>query len=307
MSPQINPSKRPFVMELFTQLVWNGFALGSLYALYAISFFIIFGVTRIFHFAHGGVYIIGAYLVFVLYSYFLFPIVFAIIIAMAISFLIGLAIDTYIYRPLRRIGASSLTVLVSSMGLLIIIENILPIFFGHETLRLTTQLYGKVIHFPGMSITYLDIMTISISILVISFLTLFLKYTSLGKSIRAFKDNVILAEVIGVNINLVYITTFGIGSMIIVLAASLHSMDIGLNPAMGFKAVLIGAIAVIVGGMGSLPGAVLGAFLISFAQNIGVWKLSSVWQNTIAFGLLFAFIVIRPKGFFGEKMEQAEI
>jgi branched-chain amino acid transport system permease protein len=193
------------------------------------------------------------------------------------------------------------------MGLFIVILNILAICFGHETLRLQTQLYGESIQLGAISITYLDIITIFANLLLIVSLTFLLKYTFLGKSIRAAKDNIVLAEIIGVNVKLVYLAVFGIGSGIIALAASLRAMDIGINPTMGFHVILIAATAVIIGGLGSLPGAVLGAFLLGLAENIGVWKLSSVWQNTIAFGLLFVFIIFRPKGFFGEKMESAEI
>jgi branched-chain amino acid transport system permease protein len=267
----------------------------------------IFGVTRVFHFAHGGIYLIGGYLSFVFYSVLSFPIVLAVICAMVISSVIGLAIDIFVYRPLRRISASPLVIMMSSMGLFIVIQNILAICFGYESLQIHTQFYGKSIQLKAISITYLDIITILATLLVIVSLVFFLKYTFVGKSIRAAKDNILLAEVIGVNINLVYLVAFGLGSGIVALAASLNSMDIGVNPTLGFNVVLIGAIAVTIGGLGSLPGAVLGAFVISLAENIGVWKLSSAWQNTIAFGLFFVFIILLPKGFFGEKLESGEI
>ena len=116
-----------------------------------------------------------------------------------------------------------------------------------------------------------------------------------------------MAAVIGISADRIYLLAFVIGSALVAPASLLVSLHTGLTPSMGMTAIMMGAIAVIVGGLGSIPGAALGALLIGIAENVGVWQIPSEWQSSIAFGILLVFIVFRPTGFFGQKMRKAEI
>lgn len=294
-------------MGLLLQLLVNGIVVGAVYGLLAISFGLIFTTTRIFHFAHGAVYTVAGFIVYSLTTTFGWPLPLAIVGSMAVCGVLSAAIEVGVYRPLRARNASALVVLVASLAILMLAQNVLAIFYGNEI----RSLAGAVV-FGGFGIgpiwvTSIQVVTIATCILLFALLELFLRYTRYGKIIRALANNYEAARMIGADTERAFLVTFVVGGILVVPAAVLVGMLTGLKPFMGTGAVLIAAIAVIVGGMGSIIGAAPGALVIGISENLAVWKISTEWQTGIAFGLLLLFIIFRPTGFFGQRVRKAEV
>lgn len=293
-------------MGLFAQLVVNGVVAGSLYALVACSFGLILGATGTFHFAHGVVYAMGAYA-----AYFaatglglaLAPAVAAGILAAA---LLGLLIELVIYRPLRRIAASPLVILIASLGVLIVLENAIAIIFSTDA-KVLEGFPRRTFIAGGVGFTTLHITMVAVSLAAFLGLLAFLRWTRSGQAIRAVANNPEMATIVGIDTPRVFLLVFALGSAVAAPAAILTMLDRGATPDMGMEAILIAAVAVIVGGIGSIPGAALGALIIGLAQNLGVMTIPSEWQAAIAFGLLLVVVIVRPRGLLGKKLRKAEI
>ncbi len=294
------------MLELFAQLTVNGLVSGSLSALLAISFGVILGTTRTFHFAHGIVYTAAAYATFAFAEGLLLPMWLAVTLAAGAAVLLGVGIEVFVYQPLRRLYASPLTVLIASLGVLIIVENAIAIFFSTDA-KVITGFPSRPILLGGVAFTTLHVMMVLVSWGVFVLLLLYLYRTKSGKAMRAVANSPEMAQIVGIDTRRIFVAAFAIGSALAAPAAILYTLDKGATPDMGVTAVLIAAIAVIVGGVGSLPGAALGGLIIGLARNWGIWLVPSEWQNAIAFGILLLVIVFRPTGLFGVKLRKAEV
>ena len=292
-------------MDLFAQLLVNGVIAGSLYALVACSFGLILGTTGTFHFAHGVVFAAGAY-----GAYFAtgrgLPLWAAAAAGIAGAALLGVLIELVVYRPLRKISASPLVILIASLGTLIVLENAIAIGFSTDA-KVLEGFPRKALIVGGVGFTTLHVTMVAVSLIAFAGLLAFLHSTRTGRAIRAVATSPEMAEIVGIDTGRVFLLVFAIGSAMAAPAAILIMMDRGATPDMGMEAILIAAIAVIVGGIGSVPGAALGALIIGVAQNLGVMKIPSEWQAAIAFGLLLVVVIVRPHGLLGKKLKKAEI
>lgn len=292
-------------MGVVAQLLVNGVVAGSLHALVACSFSLILGTTGTFHFAHGVVYATGAYLAF-LAGALGAPLPAAVLAGVAGAAVLGVAIEVVVYRPLRRIAASPLVVLIASLGTLIVLENSIAILFSTDAKVLEGFPRRPFIVGP-VGFTSLHVTMVAAGLLGFVGLQLFLRKSRTGQAIRAVANNPEMAEVVGIDTRRVFLLVFALGSALAAPASILIMLDRGATPDMGMEAILIAAIAVIVGGIGSVPGAALGAFLIALAQNLGVMSIPSEWQSAIAFGLLLLVVIVRPRGLLGKKLRKAEV
>jgi len=289
------------------QLVLNGIIAGSIYSLVALGFAVIYQTTRFFHFAHGAVYTFGAYFAFLFYTQLGLDRLFAFPLACVSTMILGVVLEVSIYKPMRKNKATDLTLLIASLGLYIVLQNVISIVWGDDT---KTMRSGEVVEGHevfGARITDVQIMIIVTSIVLITLMALLLTRTKFGKALRALANDHELALLSGVNSDRYIMYAFAIGSFLAAVAAIMISFDTDMTPTMGFNALVMGVIAVIVGGIGSLPGAALGGLLIGLAQNLGVWKLPSKWQDTIAFVILILFLLFRPYGILGKKPQKAHI
>ncbi|MBI4610078.1 MAG: branched-chain amino acid ABC transporter permease [Candidatus Rokubacteria bacterium] len=294
------------MLELFAQLTVNGLIGGSLFALLAISFGIILATTRTFHFAHGIVYTAAAYAAYAFAEKLSIPLGLAVVLAVAAAGLVGVGIEVLVYQPLRRLYASQLTILIASLGVLIIIENAIAIFFGTDA-KILSGFPSRLIVLGGVAFTTLHLTVVLVSWGLFGILLLYLYGTRSGRTMRAVANSPEMAEIVGIDTRRVFVTAFAIGSALAAPAAILYTLDKGATPDMGVTAVLMAAIAVIVGGVESLPGAALGGLIIGLARNWGIWLVPSEWQSAIAFGILLVVILFRPTGLFGVKLRKAEI
>lgn len=294
-------------MDLLLELVVIGVVVGSIYALLAVGFALIFVTTRLFHFAHGAVYAVAAYTIFFAKQSLGWDILPGMLLALVVAVLVGVGIELGVYRPLRRLGATPLTILIASLGVMIFLQNLLALAFGSDIKNIGAGFPTDIYHVGSLSLTSLQIATVIAAIALFVLLQLYLKFTRTGKAIRAVANNAELSNIIGIGSDRVFILVFAIGSALAAPAALLVSLHTGITPTMGTMAIMVGAVAVIVGGVGSVPGAALGALLIGVAENVGVWRIPSEWQPAIAFGILLVFIIFRPTGFFGQKIRQSEV
>lgn len=286
------------------QLFLNGIIAGSIYSLIALGFTVIYRTVKFFHFAHGVVYAAGAYFAYTFAISLHLPFVIAFFLSVIFAAFLGIGIDRFVYYPLRINKAPSLSFIIASFGVFIFLQNLIALSYGNRILILRTWPIKEGYTILSAIITPTQLMILIISILLMLFLWLFIQKTKIGKAMRAVSDDPLAASVVGINPDKIILTSFAIGSALAGAAGTLIALETNIEPTMGWPAILKGIIASVVGGIGSLQGAVFGSFLLGLAENLGIWKLSSMWKDTISFTILIIFLLIRPRGFFGIKTEK---
>ena len=292
---------------MIQQLIINGIIAGSIYGLIAIGFTVIYRTVKFFHFAHGVVYTAGAYFAYTLIISLHLNFAFSFFLSVILAAILGVAIDKFVYYPLRQQNASNLIFLLASFGVFIFLQNLIQLIYGAQILTIRTGPIKEGHHFLGAVITDIQILILATSIILMIFLWLFIQKTKLGKAMRAVADDPIAANVVGINPERIIRTSFAIGSALAGAAGILISFETNIEPTMGFSALLKGIIASIIGGIGSIPGAVLGGFFLGLAENLGIWKISAGWKDCIAFVILIIFLLIRPSGILGAKSEKEQM
>ena len=288
---------------MFNQLFLNGIIAGSIYALIALGFTIIYKTVRFFHFAHGVIYATGAYFAYSLsVSLGINPIL-SFFFAACLAAILGIAIDRIVYLPLRRSNSPGLVFLIASFGVFIFIQNLLQLLYGAQILTLRTGPVVEGFEILSAVITPIQILILVASLIIFAALWVIVEKTRIGKAIRAVADDPIGASVSGIYSEKVILYAFGIGSALAGMAGVLISLETNIEPTMGMNAILKGIIASIIGGIGSIPGALLGGFLLGTIENLGIWKIQAGWKDTIAFAVLIIFLLFRPEGILGKKTD----
>jgi branched-chain amino acid transport system permease protein len=273
-------------MDLLLQLFVNGVINGSHYALLGIGFGLIFATTRIVHFAYGPIFTFAAYIAWWLSGAMGLPIVVGLLGAIAAAVVIGLVSYLLLYRPLELNRAPPLVPLIASLGLYIVLENLVGVIFG-TGVRVVEMEYG--IFFLGpVFFTSIHVMQVASFVILGLGLAAFLKYTRYGKAILAMTDDPDMARVIGIDTFKITLLVFAIGSLISAVPATLILV----------KDVFMGFVAVIVGGVGSLRGAAAGGFVVGLVESLGLWQIPTEWQDSIAFIVLYLVIMLKPEGLF---------
>lgn len=290
-------------MNYLTQLLLNGLIAGSIYALVALGFSIIYGTVRFFHFAHGAIYAIGAYLAWLFIVQLQFPIVFSFLIMCILTGMLGVTIDALIYRFFRARQSPNLVYLLASFGIFVFLNNFLQLVFGADIKTLRTGPMAKGHHFLGAVITDTQIIILLACAIIVLFFILFSKLTRLGKAIRAVSDDPLASSIVGIHSERIIRTSFFLGSMLAGAAGMLVSLETNIEPTMGMGAILKGIIAVIIGGIGSTSGALLGGLFIGFAENFGSFSFSVGWKDAISFSILVIFLRFRPGGILGHESD----
>lgn len=292
---------------MLPQLLANGLIAGSIYTLIAIGFTLIYKTVKFFHLAHGVVYSVGAYLA---YSFSIQaginPVV-SFILAIAITAAFGIGIDILLYAPLRHRKASNLIFLLASFGVFVLVQNLLQIFYGAQILTIRTGPIVEGHHIFGAVITNIQIIILAVSLGLFLMVWWFMLHTKMGKAMRAVSDDPLAANVVGIDSEKVIMAAFGIGSALAAVSGILISYETNIEPTMGFNAILKGMIASIVGGIGSIPGALLGGYFLGLAENLGIWKIQSGWKDLISFSILIVFLLIRPGGIMCVKTEKERL
>jgi branched-chain amino acid transport system permease protein len=283
---------------LFLQLLLNGLAAGALYALMAVGFALIYNATRMLHLAHGAVFTFGGYALYVLHIRLGLHFAVALVLSVLLTAFFGALNELLVYRPLRRRGSSHAAILIASIGILTLCQAIFALSFGTTTLNMH-QGALSTFEVGGLVLTELHVMAAGASIIIFPLLQWFLVRTRHGRAMRALADNPRLAVIYGIDTDRFYVMIFALGSALAAVSVALSAFDVGVRPEMGFSIMFVALIAVIVGGIGYLPGAAAGGLLLGLLQNLSLWPLSSQWQEVVLFGALIAFLVFRPEGIFG--------
>ncbi len=286
---------------MFSQLFINGLIAGAIYALVASGFSLIFSTCKFIHFAHGATVAFSAYFLYFLFSLLGLNFWLSVILAIIFASLFGLLINVTVYKQLRKRKTSPVILLIASFALLILFESLILLLFGADVKTIGYIKIAKGLEFLGAIITPLQIVVVISSFILFGLLFFFMKRTKIGKAMRAVADNKDVAEIVGISSERIYNWSFVIGSAIAGIAAILVGLEQNLEPMMGTNLMIKGFIGAIIGGVGNVPGAILGAYLLGFAENFGIWFLPSGYKDAIAFIILFAFLLFRPQGILGIK------
>ncbi|MBN2591080.1 MAG: branched-chain amino acid ABC transporter permease [Sedimentisphaerales bacterium] len=289
---------------MIQQFILNGLIAGGIYALVALGFTVIFRTVKFFHLAHGVVYTTGAYIGYTLAIQLKLPIVIAFLFAMLSAAILGILIDRIVYRPLRKKKASNLILLLASFGIFIFVQNLIQLIYGAQILSLRTGPVKEGYEIFSAIITPIQIIILVTSFVLMITLWIFIRKTKLGKAMRAVSDDPMAANIVGINPERIIMISFALGSALAGAAGFLIGMETNLEPTMGFNIILKAIIASIVGGVGSIPGAMLGGLFIGLSENIGIAWLPSAWKDVIVFVILIIFLLIRPQGFLGIKTKK---
>lgn len=286
-------------LRALPQLLVNGLFVGSLYALLALSWGLIFSTTKIFHFAHALAFTLAAYAAWFVAAQGM-PIVGSFLVAAVVGAAAGVAIDRSIYRPLRRRNALQLNVFLASLGVLLAGEAVIQFFLGVSARRIvgfqaTSLSIGRV------GFTTLEVLVVVVSWSLIAVVALLLQRTRQGTAIRAVESNPELARAMGINKEKVYRNVFLIGSAMAGVGAVLFALRETTSPTMGIAPLIAAFIGAFVGGIGSIFGAVLGGLLLGLMQNLGGIFLPGHLQVIVAFVLLFIMLLVRPTGLFARE------
>lgn len=294
-------------IALLPQLILNGIIAGSIYALVALGFSVIYKTVKFFHFAHGVVYTVGVYLAYTLTVFLGINLIISFFSASIFASIIGLAIDKFVYHPLRKQNAPNLVFLIASFGVFIFLQNLIQLIYSAQILTLRIEPIKKGHDLLGAIITDTQILILLLSVSLFAILWLFIQHSKFGKAIRAVSDDPIAASVVGICSEKVIFASFAIGSVLAGMAGILISFETNIEPTMGMSAIFKGIIASVIGGIGSIPGAIFGGLFLGIAENLGIWKIQAGWKDCIAFAILILFLLIRPSGIWGIKTEKEKL
>jgi branched-chain amino acid transport system permease protein len=284
-------------MVLFFQQLVNGIMLGAAYSLVALGLTLIYGILHIPNFAHGHKYMWAAFTSLFLVVNFHTNYWVSLLIAMVVLGLVGAGVERLVYRPLRNVP--HINSFIAAIGLLLALESLSLIFWGADFRRFPT-LYDKPIHIFGVAITLQRLLVIIAAALFIILLQLFIKRTWLGATIEAVAQNPEGAQLVGISIDRVSSLTFGIGTALAAAAATLIAPIFLVYPTMGAMPNLKAFVVIIIGGMGSILGAVIGGFMLGLMEALGGGYISTDYKDLFAFGALVTFLTLRPMGLFGK-------
>lgn len=284
-------------MELLLQQLFNGLTLGSVYILVAIGLTLVFGILHVPNFAHGALYLIGGYLTLMAMKglgvhYFV-----AIIISMISVAFIAILMERLVFNPLRN--APAIHDKIAAIGMVLFFDALVSLIWGNDYQRMITP-YGDSVTIFGIATSYQRILVIVVAVVVVILLQLFLKKTMIGASIIAMAQNREGAFLVGINANAVAMMTFAISGALAAIAASISSPINLVFPAMGHIVILKAFVVVIIGGMGSVPGAIIGGLILGITESLGATYISNDYKDMIAFLLLIIIMTVRPKGLFAK-------
>ena len=288
-----------YSLPYVAQQIINGLSLGSIYALVAIGLTIVYGILRLINFAHGDLLMWGAYLALALLLNTVLPVVAAVLIPMIVIGGVGMLVERLAYRPLR--GAPEVAMLITSLAVSTVIQNstVMTLSAQPQAFRVPKELTG--LHtVAGVSFSTLNALSVGVAIGLMALLTLFVTQTRVGIAMRACAENLRAARLMGIDINRVITYAFAIGSALAAAAGFMWASTYGqIDPFMGFLPGLKAFVAAVIGGIGSIPGAMLGGYLLGFAEIFFVGFLPpdfSGYRDAFVFGLLLIVLLIRPHG-----------
>lgn len=287
---------------LLMQQILNGLHIGSIYALIALGYTMVYGIVKLINFAHGDIMMVGAYIAFMMIIAFNLPLPIAIIISMASCALIGMGIEKVAYKPLRN--APRMWALITAIGVSFFLETLFTILFGASSKPFPTLSLAPI-QIGALQISQIMMISIGLSVFLMIALELFIKKTKLGKAMRAASEDAKAAALMGISVNKTISIAFAIGSALGAIGGILFAMAYPqIKPLMGVMPGLKAFIAAVLGGIGILPGAMLGGFLLGIIESITKGFLSAFWPDAILFLILILVLLLKPAGILGKNVRE---
>ena len=290
----------------FVQHLTNGVSLGSMYALIAIGYTMVYGILRLINFAHGDLLMVSLYMVYYGVTKFHMPWILAVVFSILITTLLGITIERLAYRPLRN--ASRISILVSAIGVSFLLENLATVLFGGKPkVYPAPAFFTTPLVLGGISFTKITIIIPIITLIILGFLLFFINKTKTGMAMRAVSKDYEASALMGIDVNRIVMVTFAIGSSLAAVGGVLWGLRYNqIQPLMGMMPGMKYFIAAVIGGIGNIKGAVLGGFMLGIMEImlVAIFPTLTGYRDAFAFILLIVILLWRPQGLFGEKVSE---
>ena len=283
----------------------NGISIGSIYAIIALGYTMVYGIAKMLNFAHGDIIMVGAYICYCVTNYLGMPPIWGILASMAVCTLLGIVIEGLAYKPLR--GTPSLAVLITAIGVSYFLQNAAQLVWGSNPKSFTSVVstIKPFLLFGSLTITGEVLVTVVVSVVIMLALTWFTSSTRIGKSMRAVSEDRDAAQLMGINVNKTISITFAIGSALAAVAGVLMCSSIPvLQPTTGSMPGIRAFTAAVLGGIGSIPGAMLGGVLLGIIETFAKAFLSTQFSDAIVFGVLIIILLVKPAGLLGKRVQE---
>ncbi len=283
----------------------NGISIGSIYAIIALGYTMVYGIAKMLNFAHGDIIMVGAYICYCVTNYLGMPPILGILASMAVCTLLGIVIEGLAYKPLR--GTPSLAVLITAIGVSYFLQNAAQLIWGSNPKSFTSVVstIKPFLLFGSLTITGEVLVTVVVSVVIMLALTWFTSSTRIGKSMRAVSEDRDAAQLMGINVNKTISITFAIGSALAAVAGVLMCSSIPvLQPTTGSMPGIRAFTAAVLGGIGSIPGAMLGGVLLGIIETFAKAFLSTQFSDAIVFGVLIIILLVKPAGLLGKRVQE---
>ena len=290
-------------MTHFIQTLISGLSLGSIYALIALGYTMVYGIAKMLNFAHGDIIMIGAYAGIIAVAQMGLPPLFAVLFSILLCALLGVLIEFLAYKPLRQ--APPLSVLITAIGVSYFLQNLALILFGSQQKAYPTIVQLGQVTIGSVTIDGITILTLLVTALIMVVLSFFINHTRLGKAMRAVSEDKAAASLMGISVNRTIALTFAIGSALAAIASIFYGMSyVYIKPTTGAMPGIKAFTAAVFGGIGSVPGAMLGGILLGLIEQLSKTYISTLWADAIVFGVLVVVLVVKPTGLLGKKMNE---
>ena len=280
----------------------DGLSLGAIYALIALGYTMVYGIAKMLNFAHGDVIMVGAYAIFTVFSITGNPVI-AFIVSIILCVVLGIVIEKLAYKPLRT--ASPLAVLITAIGVSNLLQGLAQLIFGTEPKSvIILNKLGSVEIADGIILNISTIVTLVLSAIIMIVLTLFIKKTKTGRAMLAVSEDKGAAQLMGVNVNKIIMITFAIGSALAAFASLFYLIKIPVSPSFGALPGIKAFAAAVIGGIGSIPGAMIGGIVLGVIENLSKGYISTQLSDAIVFSVLIIVLLVKPTGLLGKKISE---
>ncbi len=290
-------------MTTLIQTLISGLRLGSIYALMALGYTMVYGIAKMLNFAHGDIIMVGAYAVISTVSLAQLPGVVGVAVSVVVCVFLGVTIEFLAYRPLRK--APSLAVLITAIGVSYLLQSLALLVFKSEPKAFPTIIEIPSLTFGGVVVDGMTLLTLAVTAVIMISLSLFINKTKLGKAMRAVSEDKDAAELMGISVNRTITMTFAIGSALAAVASVFYGATYTyIKPTTGSMPGIKAFPAAVFGGIGSIPGAMLGGIMLGIIEQLSQRYISTLWTNAIVFGVLVLVLVVKPTGLLGKKISE---
>ena len=290
-------------MTHFIQTFISGLSLGSIYALIALGYTMVYGIAKMLNFAHGDVIMIGAYSGIVAVSQMGLPPLVSVLLSILVCAVLGVLIEFFAYKPLRQ--APPLSVLITAIGVSYLLQNVALLVFGSQQIAYSSMPTLPGFTVGGVTVDGITLMTLAVTAAIMIGLTLFIDRTKLGKAMRAVSEDKSASILMGISVDKTITLTFAIGSALAAFASIFYGMTyVYIKPTTGAMPGIKAFTAAVFGGIGSIPGAMLGGILLGMIEQFSKTYISTLWADAIVFGVLVVVLVVKPTGLLGKPMQE---